>query len=294
MHPIAQVFSAKKMVDSPALNRLGVQPLRAVGARARYRVRRTPDDPVVRTLATEGFVTIENFLPDDVFDATCAEVERYLDGHFPTLLHSLGTTTLRQWYLASLDGQRFPHLEAWRRNARVLELGAGAERRPVRPASGGVLIEDISIGDYSVADEQTRLHVDSVFHTHKVWLYLTDVTAEHAPLVYVPRSQHLDAVRLRAEYRDSVDPNRCVDPSRRVPDAEVERRGLAPRVLACPRNTLVIADTSGYHARAIGQDGGHRRALYMFFRSNPFRYPWPRARRTLGTVRRAVTGRRSG
>jgi hypothetical protein len=294
MHPIAQVFSAKKMVDSPALNRLGVQPLRAVGTRARYRVRRAPDDPVVQALAAQGFATIENFLPDDVFAATCAEVERYIDGRFPTLLHSLGTTTLSQYYLASLDPQGFPHLEAWRRNARVLQMGAGAERRPVGPASGGVLIEDITIGDYSTPDEQTRLHVDSVFHTDKVWLYLTDVTEENAPLVYVPRSHRLDAVRLRAEYRDSVDPNRCIDPSRRVPDAEMQHRGLAPRVVTCPRNTLVIADTSGYHARAIGRDGGHRRALYMFFRSNPFRYPWPRARRTLGSVRRAVVGGRSG
>ncbi|MFO1538801.1 MAG: phytanoyl-CoA dioxygenase family protein, partial [Actinomycetota bacterium] len=152
----------------------------------------------------------------------------------------------------------------------------------------------ITIGDYSLADEQTRLHVDSVFHTHEVWLYLTDVTEENAPLVYVPRSHHLDAVRLRAEYRDSVDPSRCIDPSRRVPDAEMERRGLTPQVVTCPKNTLVIADTCGYHARAIGQDGGHRRALYMFFRSNPFRYPWPRTRRTLGSVRRAVVGRRPG
>ena len=129
------------------------------------------------------------------------------------------------------------------------------------------MLEHLHIGDPSLHDGQTDLHIDAPFNTHKLWLYLDDVTPDHAPFVYVPMSHKLDWVRLRGDYLESIGKNFG---SRKIGDEEVLRRGLETVVVTCPRNTLVLANTCGYHGRAVGAPGATRRSLHMMFRSNPF------------------------
>jgi hypothetical protein len=195
---------------------------------------------------------------------------------------------VHEYPLVDVDVARFPRLAEWHDGARTLALASAAERRPLRPGSGSPTIQDVSVGDSSWPDPQNALHVDTLFNTHKVWLYLGDVTEEIGPLVYVPRSHRLDATRLREEYRDSTQRNRCVDPSRRVGTEEVRRRRLEPVHVTCSANTMVIANTSGYHCRAPGAPGAGRRALHMSFRYDPFRYPLPTAARRMANLVRGV------
>jgi hypothetical protein len=46
---------------------------------------------------------------------------------------------------------------------------------------------------------------------------------------------------------------------------------LEPLVFACRRNTLVLANTCGYHARSVGEPGASRRSLHKEYRYNPFK-----------------------
>jgi hypothetical protein len=128
-------------------------------------------------------------------------------------------------------------------------------------------LERVVYGDGELHDPETDLHVDTFFSTHKLWLYLDDVTEERAPLVYVPGSHKLSVHKLHQEYVESRREN---SGSRRIDEEELERRGLAPRTMTCPANTLVVVNTCGYHRRSIGQPGWTRRALHMSFRFNPF------------------------
>jgi hypothetical protein len=288
---LRQVFSGAKTVDSPTLNRLGAQPARAVLARVLYRLRSAPRDPVTAELTRSGVAVWPDFLPPDTFDAAVRESEEYAATTLPRWLHQYGASLLSTYSLRDADPARFPNLTAWPAQERVLELSRNAERRPLTWKKGAPLLEHLCHGDTTERDPQTVLHVDTFFNTHKVWLYLDDVTEQNGALVYVPGSHVLDAVRLREEYRATTTPDGCPEPSRRVSDREVERRGQARRVISAPRNTLVIANTCGYHCRSVGEPGTFRRALHMAFRFDPFRYPTPNASRALRAARRV--GRRT-
>lgn len=289
MSELVRVFSDAKLVESRFLNVAGAQPLRGALARVIYHLRATPDDPIAAEVARHGYAVRSDFLPQHVFDALVRETEEFARSTLPRWLHQQGPTLVVNHALTGADATRFPQLGQWRDGAYTLALASAAERRPLRPGTGSPMLEEVIMGDTSVGDPQNALHIDAVFNTHKVWLYLDDVTEENGPLVYVPGSHRLDGTRLVEEYRDSTLRNRCVDPSRRIGDAEVARRGLERSAITCARNSLVVANTSGYHCRAPGQPGSRRRALQMSFRFNPFRYPAPRVvqrlRRAAGLAR---------
>ena len=187
----------------------------------------------------------------------------------PTWVIRSGTTEVRRHSLAHVDTGPFPQLAQWRTDQRLVELAATAERRSYPKGwDGGALVERLTLGDYSEPDGDTELHIDTFFDTHKLWLYLDDVSKTNAAFVYVPGSHVLDHIRLRYEYREANTTNRK---SRRVTEEEVRSRGLEPLVFACRRNTLVLANTCGYHARSVGEPGASRRSLHKEYRYNPFK-----------------------
>ncbi len=149
----------------------------------------------------------------------------------------------------------------------MLGLVSVAGQQVLQPHDGTRTLEHLSVDNQEWHDDETDFHMDALFNTHKLWLYLDDVTPDHAQFVYVPGSHKLDWVRLRGDYLESIGENRG---SRRIADDEIRRRGLATRVVTCPRNTLVLANTCGYHRRSTGAPGATRRVLHMMFRSNPF------------------------
>ena len=47
----------------------------------------------------------------------------------------------------------------------------------------------------------------------------------------------------------------------------------APAAVAVPANTLVVADTVGFHARGVSLRAGERVEIWSYLRRNPF-LPW--------------------
>jgi hypothetical protein len=272
MPPLAQLrqlFSDDKNVDNRALNFAGAQPLRAILARLHYKVRPGSRDPLMAELVRNGIVLIEDFLQPSLFAAVEREADELMATTDPTWVIRSGTTEVRRHSLAHVDPGPFPQLEQWRTDQRVVELAAEAERRSYPKGwDGGALVEHITLGDHPEPDSDTELHIDTFFDTHKLWLYLDDVSKANGAFVYVPGSHVLDRIRLRYEYLESTTTNRK---SRRVTEEEVRSRGLEPLVLACRRNTLVLANTCGYHARSVGEPGASRRSLHKQYRYNPFK-----------------------
>ena len=173
-----------------------------------------------------------------------SEAQDFVDQHIPRWLHTSGTTVVRQFAPTGVNAERFPHLTEWRSG----EIPAARRHRVRHP-------QDLAVPRRRDRAERTP-----------------DLRARFAP----SRS-----CTLREEYRDSASEIQCLDPSRRVGEEEVRHRGLELRVLTCPRNTLVIANTCGYHARAVGEAGATPRALHMSFRYNPFWYPMPNTSRVV-------------
>jgi hypothetical protein len=133
------------------------------------------------------------------------------------------------------------------------------------------------------ADPQRDLHTDTFHPTVKAWLFLTDTEPGAMPFVYVPGSHRLTPERLAWEREMAIAASRRPNGSRRRPEPRlvraIDERDLAaltlppPREISVPANTLVVADTFGFHARGASAAPTTRVEIWAFGRRNPF-LPW--------------------
>src|SRR5581483_10234586 len=119
---------------------------------------------------------------------------------------------------------------------------------------------------------------DTFHPTVKAWLFLSDAAAEAMPFVYVPGSHRLTPQRLAWERRMSIAASRgaadyrAAEPRlvRAVAPDELAGLGLpAPAAIAVPANTLVVADTFGFHARGSRGAPATRVEIWAFGRRKP-------------------------
>src|SRR5437667_7973325 len=198
----------------------------------------------------DGFVIRANFLPDAEFTELLRQVKTYRGtlreiGEGDTILRKIALDPKTLMALPAL-GRLLRHPE-WRGLIRYI---GSRDAEPV------VWIQ--SILRHACAgppDPQTALHADTFHPTVKAWLFLTDVAEDAGPFTYVPGSHRLTAERLAWERRTSLSarhsPNAEIrQGSFRIEPAELASLGLPqPRAFAVPANTLVVADTFGFHAR---------------------------------------------
>jgi hypothetical protein len=129
------------------------------------------------------------------------------------------------------------------------------------------------------ADPQEAIHADSFHSSLKAWLFLNPVGVDEGPFTYVRGSHRFTPERLAWEHRRSQADPRAIDRlsargSPRVGEAEREAMLLpAPEGLAVAGNTLVVADTCGFHARGTSARPGERVEIWSYARRNPF-LPW--------------------
>ena len=123
-------------------------------------------------------------------------------------------------------------------------------------------------------DVQKVMHMDTFFTTVKFWLFPEDVTIDDGPFCYVPKSNILTDKRkewMRKQWTDIIDGK--IDPQRtyghaegslRIFDEELIGMGFDPEATAHPvkANTLVIANTFGFHARGEVSNTVIRQAIH--------------------------------
>ncbi|GAB4521444.1 MAG: phytanoyl-CoA dioxygenase family protein [Roseibium sp.] len=129
------------------------------------------------------------------------------------------------------------------------------------------------------ADPQTAFHSDTFHQTAKCWFFLYDIDDAEGPFTYIPGSHRLTPERLAWEREQSLSASTAKNRlhargSFRLPADQLERLNYPDPVrFAVPGNTLVVADTHGFHARATSRKPSVRVGLYGSLRRNPF-LPW--------------------
>lgn len=282
---IAQLFTgAKSFCDNPIigsrrLNEWGLHAGRvslahrlASWRRARLAPAIAPADQAA--FDRDGFIMKRDFLPAPVFEALLAQVKAYR-GEVREMAQ--GDTVTRRIPLDPPTMAKMPAVRDF-----IDQPQFNAMVRYAHSSAGLPVFYIQSILTHvrgQAPDPQTFLHSDAFQPSVKAWFFLTDVAPDAAPFVYVPGSHRLSPQRLAWERRMSLAAKTA--PSRqtrrgsfRVAEAELAELGLPPpKHFAVPANTLVIADTYGFHARGPSTAPAHRVEIWAYGRRSPF-LPW--------------------
>jgi hypothetical protein len=222
----------------------------------------------------DGFVVKPDFLPPEAFAALVTQLRAYRGGLREIIE---GDTIMRKIALDPRARAAVPALRevlqspVWRGLIRYV---GSRDAEPV------VWIQ--SILRHAVdgpPDPQTALHADTFHPTVKAWLFLTDIATDTGPFTYVPGSHRLTPARLAWEREMSLAAERSPNAdtrqgSFRMPESDLAALGLPPpRIFAVPANTLVVADTYGFHARGASGGRSLRVEVWAYGRRSPF-VPW--------------------
>ncbi|WP_025290473.1 phytanoyl-CoA dioxygenase family protein [Sphingomonas sanxanigenens] len=275
----AKSFKDNPLIGSKRLNRAGLHVRRMAFAhrmagirRARMAARLTPEQ--LAEFDANGFVRIDNALPQPVFDALR---EAVLNHEAPAREMLQGDTITRRIAIDSAFLRAVPGVSAllddprWRGLARYV---ASHDSEPVHYVQT-ILTHRAD----APADPQTAFHADTFHPTMKAWFFLTDVAEDEGPLCYVPGSHRLTPERLAWERQRSVLAPDGVDHlsargSMRVSPEDLRAMGLPePAAFAVRANTVIVADTCGFHARGHSVRPSIRVEIWSYSRRNPF-LPW--------------------
>ena len=273
-------FAANPIIGSRTLNKWGLHSARLKLAAHMAQFRRhglsssvSEEDRLA--FERDGFVIKENFLPS-------AEFEQLHHAVFET------DWEVRQMRQGSAVTRRVP-IDIARLSHHQPNL-AQFVRDPITTgliryiaATGGMPIfwlQAVLAGeDKNGHDPQTDFHSDTFHSTAKAWFFMQDVGPEDGPFAYVPGSHLLTEARLAWEYEQSLTAAthhvvHHANGSFRASADDRRRMGLPePRKVTVKANTLVVADTLGFHARTPSSRSTCRVEIYASLRRNPFR-PW--------------------
>jgi hypothetical protein len=275
----AKSFGDNPLIGSRRLNELGLHVGRVrlahrLAARRRRALagRVAPADRAA--FDRDGFVVKRNFLPPALFAALREQIRAYRGGARETVQ---GNAVTRRIALDPAALARIPTVADVLARPDWSALVHYAWSFSAQP-----LVYVQTILSHAVAgadDPQCALHADTFHPTVKAWLFLTDVAEDEGPFTYVPGSHQPTEARLDWERRMSL--GAAASPDRltrrgsfRVSPSDLAGLGLPePTALAVPANTLVVADTHGFHARGPSVRPARRVEIWAHGRRNPF-LPW--------------------
>jgi hypothetical protein len=288
---------ANPWIGNATANRLGLHVGRILLADTFDRLRWSLHAPLeadrkwIRELREEGVVAIPDFLPGDRFAELRDEIVGTLDASLKTYPPRDNTRdgfgekepfggigfdrfdggTLNRFI--SLAPDRTPHALAMAGGERFRKLYAAAQGR--RFPMSALSLYYMRHGPETVHDIQKDLHRDTFHFTIKFWYFVKPVEPREGPFIYVKRSNRSDARRLAWEHRRageaSRDKTQGAGGSFRITEKELHELGLPePTIYTVPANTMVIADTHGFHRRGDADPGTERYSLYGGMRRSPY------------------------
>ena len=173
--------------------------------------------------------------------------------------------------------EKFPAMKKFARNKQLIRLISVGEGIKVVDELKKFDLEKTIFGDPDKdTDGNVPFHADIHFHSHKVLYYMSDVTEEGGPFIYCKNSHLNNLDRLWFEFKRG-----------QLKDAHIEGWRIQQHLdkkffnnyfsklknqeykVACPANTLVIANVHGFHKRGESISGVERSLIRIPHRYNP-------------------------
>lgn len=267
------MWSDQKDIESTALKSLGAQPLRAAVAAALLSARRsrfvTRDIAAHHaTLATDGIVLIPDYLSAAEFDALRSEFEQFVAAPANYTEELISGAIYQRAFVSDLDPTRFPELHRFARDPLLLQLAQANQGQRLQQSDLYVHVHRVRTAPGG-RDQNQEAHTDTFHATTKGWLYLHDVAADDGCLWYARGSHRIGRRRLRFEYAKSLCGRGAGSWRLEAGDADVLGIHLEP--VPVRANTLVIANTCGFHRRGDTTTDGFRDTIHFSARVSPFR-----------------------
>ncbi len=272
----AKSFEDNPIIGSYLLNLLGLHVFRILVAYGLTSLRRLIlglwiPEADRRAFRRDGFVFKEHVVPEALFH----QIQSEINADWPEVRYFIqGDTTTEFVYL---DSEKRQHLPATRQLSeinsinRLLKYVAACGLTPWMD-----YMRILSSKGDAASDPQKTFHADTFHPTMKAWLFTEDVSPDKGPYEYVPGSHKLTWKRLSWEYRQSLRGKQhktlyARRGSPRIDRDDLDEMGLGPAIsFAVPANSLVIADTFGFHRRGVADPNSSRTSVAYSVRINPF------------------------
>lgn len=262
-------------MENHFLNYAGAQILRVLLSSTAHAFRGMsqswPKTNLTTMLRKNGFIIIPKFLNRKNFQQVKDEFSHATDiGSYSPIKD--GDTRVERYTFSPDEWKMFPAVTKLLSNSLLVQTLEGAELKNIE--IGDVWFDTIYYDDpQKVASSQNQLHSDTFFTTHKVWFFIEPVKLEDGPLCFVPCSNRLSLKRLIFDYTKSINFADLTDYSFRVEPKDRTFLGCMDQALTCPENTLVIANTRGFHRRKNATAGHSRKQIHFCIRTNnPFSF----------------------
>ena len=275
----AKNFQANAVVGSARLNRWGLHVLRkriahAIGYVYRKRIAARLPAADVAAFEAQGFLQLDNFLPEGEFSQVRDEICR---GVWPLIeMAQPPAVTHRANLDMKICAGNFPALARLLHNPLLLDWMRYAAGYPGQPLIALQRITSDQASESGGTDPQADWHMDTFHSVGKGWLFLHSVDVQDGPFAYVPGSHRLTGKSLAWERQQSVAARQHPDHlhargSFRANTQDLAEMGFADVYVAAVKpNTLVVADTGGLHRRMSSPGPTVRLEIYLSLRRNPF------------------------
>lgn len=310
-----------KQYDSYLLNKVGIQPARMLFQEILWRLRPTlpfKEQVFSKQLREEGCLCLPDFLSPDDFQALKKEFYAAYEGANPDIRNRVaGHNLIEEIDVFEKGQQKYEHTRnLLLRSRRLRQLISRTARTPMclPPAC---ILQRLSVTSYEGKsnvilhnnesfDTETILHQDSSLPIYKAWFYIEDVGKEEGAFVFAPGSHRVSYSRLKYEYKRSLHlldmrdkrtdrvPRENLASDRYVPSQkDREHMGIREISLTGAANTLVIANTRGFHRRGDIKTGRVRHLIHLDYRRLQSRLNWlPFISRMSGIEEMIVRNRR--
>lgn len=276
----AKSFVANPILGSKRLNRWGLHTKRVKLAMDMANWRRkklarhiTPEQEV--EYQKNGFIKIENFLPQSVFELAIEELAK---ADFERFDMFQGSTITRRATIDEIDLRDRPGLAAAKGDERLRHLiryVASHGGEPLLTLQVVMALPNAKTKNGAI-DPQTSIHSDTFQPTAKAWLFLQDVGEDDGPFSYVAGSHIVTPQRYAwekeiSENANSIEVKYSARGSLRTTVDNLAALGYPPpTIMTVKANTLIVADTHGFHARCDSPNETTRMEIYGSLRRNPF------------------------
>ena len=152
-------------------------------------------------------------------------------------------------------------------SSRVLDFAKYLLKRQDLSKNFELSYQDLMLMDGKIdnIDPNRFIHADKHYHCVKSYFSIEDNHINNAPYLYVPKSHLMDSARI--EFENELSKRSKTDMQFRVSDNDLKKFNFSVKSMIIKKNSLVISDNLGFHARGEMKKGFSRKQIRISFHS---------------------------